>query len=175
MLETLVASQPDHPGLAHYIIHAYDVPPLADGRSQAARRYATIAPSAPHALHMPSHTFTRVGYWQESIDTNIASRPRPRSARARPAKRCTRWTIWPTRTCRPAQDGAATATNTAPSRRAGDFPTPGTHFRMAYRTLPLVPEFPTFGPRLSSANGAGYRSRRPTLIQRPGMSTPVTS
>src|SRR5258706_68807 len=67
------ARQPDHPGLAHYIIHAYDLPPLADRALEAARRYAKIAPSAPHALHMPSHTFTRLGYWQESIDTNTAS------------------------------------------------------------------------------------------------------
>jgi hypothetical protein len=73
ILEGLVASQPDHPGLAHYIIHSYDVPPLADRAVEAARRYAKIAPAVPHALHMPSHTFTRVGYWQESIDTNIAS------------------------------------------------------------------------------------------------------
>jgi hypothetical protein len=73
MLETLIAQQPDHPGLAHYIIHSYDFPPLADRALAAARRYAKIAPSAPHALHMPSHTFTRLGYWQESIDTNIAS------------------------------------------------------------------------------------------------------
>ncbi|MBZ5555866.1 MAG: hypothetical protein LAO77_01190 [Acidobacteriia bacterium] len=73
LLEKLFAAHPDHPGLAHYIIHTYDVPPLADRALEAARRYATIAPSAPHALHMPSHTFTRVGYWQESIDTNIAS------------------------------------------------------------------------------------------------------
>jgi tetratricopeptide (TPR) repeat protein len=73
ILEKLWADQPQHPGLAHYIIHAYDHPPLAGRALEAARRYATIAPSAPHALHMPSHTFTRVGYWQESIDTNIAS------------------------------------------------------------------------------------------------------
>jgi len=73
MLEELIAGQPDHPGLAHYIIHAYDAPPLADRALAAARRYAKIAPSAPHALHMPSHTFTRLGYWQESIDTNVAS------------------------------------------------------------------------------------------------------
>ena len=73
ILETIIASQPDHPGLSHYIIHSYDVPPLADRALEAARRYAKIAPSAPHALHMPSHTFTRVGSWQESIDTNIAS------------------------------------------------------------------------------------------------------
>jgi hypothetical protein len=73
MLEALIAAQPDHPGLAHYIIHSYDVPPLADRALTAARRYAGIAPVAPHALHMPSHTFTRVGAWQESIDANIAS------------------------------------------------------------------------------------------------------
>jgi tetratricopeptide (TPR) repeat protein len=73
ILERLIARQPDHPGLAHYIIHSYDFPPLADRALEAARRYAKIAPSAPHALHMPSHTFTRLGYWQESIDTNVAS------------------------------------------------------------------------------------------------------
>jgi hypothetical protein len=73
MLEQLSTQQPDHPGLAHYIIHSYDVPPLASRALDAARRYAKIAPSAPHALHMPSHTFTRVGSWQESIDTNILS------------------------------------------------------------------------------------------------------
>jgi hypothetical protein len=73
ILEPLFAKYPDHPGLAHYIIHSYDVPPLAPKALDAARRYAAIAPSAPHALHMPSHTFTRVGSWQESIDTNIAS------------------------------------------------------------------------------------------------------
>lgn len=73
ILEAIAAGQPDHPGLSHYIIHSYDVPPLAHRALEAARRYAKIAPSAPHALHMPSHTFTRVGSWQESIDTNIAS------------------------------------------------------------------------------------------------------
>lgn len=73
MLEKLFATQPDHPGLAHYIIHSYDYPPLADRALEAARRYAAIAPDSPHARHMPSHTFTRVGYWQESIDANIAS------------------------------------------------------------------------------------------------------
>ena len=73
ILEGLFATDPEHPGLAHYIIHAFDHPPLAARGLQAARRYATIAPSAPHALHMPSHTFTRVGSWQESIDTNIQS------------------------------------------------------------------------------------------------------
>ena len=73
ILEGLIEKYPDHPGLAHYIIHSYDVPALADHALVAARRYAAIAPSAPHALHMPSHTFTRVGSWQESIDTNIAS------------------------------------------------------------------------------------------------------
>ena len=73
MLDELFKKDPDHPGLAHYIIHAFDHPPLAARALQAARAYATIAPAAPHALHMPSHTFTRVGSWQESIDTNIQS------------------------------------------------------------------------------------------------------
>jgi hypothetical protein len=73
VLEPLFAKYPDHPGLAHYIIHAYDVPPLAPKALNAARRYAAIAPSAPHALHMPSHTFTRVGSWDESIESNLRS------------------------------------------------------------------------------------------------------
>ncbi len=73
MLEKLWAAQPEHPGIAHYLIHSYDVPALAPKAIEAARRYATIAPDAPHALHMPSHTFTRLGYWQDSIDTNILS------------------------------------------------------------------------------------------------------
>jgi tetratricopeptide (TPR) repeat protein len=73
ILEELFAQEPEHPGLAHYIIHAYDVPPLAARALVAAQRYSVIAPDAPHALHMPSHTFTRVGYWQDSIDSNLAA------------------------------------------------------------------------------------------------------
>jgi len=73
ILEKLFQKEPSHPGLAHYIIHAYDVPALAAQALIAARRYSKIAPDAPHALHMPSHTFTRLGYWQESIDSNIAA------------------------------------------------------------------------------------------------------
>jgi hypothetical protein len=73
ILEQEFKRQPEHPGLAHYIIHSFDVPPLAPRALDAARRYATIAPDAAHALHMPSHTFTRVGYWKESIDANLAS------------------------------------------------------------------------------------------------------
>ena len=73
LLEKLFEEQPSHPGLAHYIIHTYDVPALAGRALVAARRYSEIAPDAPHALHMPSHTFTRTGYWQESINSNIAA------------------------------------------------------------------------------------------------------
>jgi len=73
ILEKLFEQEPDHPGLAHYIIHTYDVPPLAGRALKAARRYSEIAPDAPHALHMPSHTFTRIGYWQDSIDSNVAA------------------------------------------------------------------------------------------------------
>jgi tetratricopeptide (TPR) repeat protein len=73
ILEPLYKKFPNHPGLAHYIIHAYDVPALADRALPAARAYADIAPSVPHALHMPSHTFTRAGLWKESVATNIKS------------------------------------------------------------------------------------------------------
>lgn len=73
ILEPLYKRMPNHPGLAHYIIHAYDVPALAAKALPAARAYADIAPSVPHALHMPSHTFTRVGEWQESVETNLRS------------------------------------------------------------------------------------------------------
>jgi len=73
ILEPLWLKQPNHPGLAHYIIHTYDYPALADKARAAAERYAIIAPSAAHALHMPSHTFTRVGMWQESVDANNRS------------------------------------------------------------------------------------------------------
>jgi tetratricopeptide (TPR) repeat protein len=73
ILQTVFAEQPDHPGVAHYLIHSYDFPPIAQKGLDAARRYAKIAPSAPHALHMPAHIFTRVGDWQDSIDTNRLS------------------------------------------------------------------------------------------------------
>ena len=73
ILEPLSAKYPDHPGVAHYLIHSYDYPPIAEKGLKAAKRYAEIAPSAPHALHMPSHIFTRVGAWQESVATNQRS------------------------------------------------------------------------------------------------------
>jgi hypothetical protein len=73
ILEKIFVEQPEHPGVAHYIIHAYDYPPLADLALDAARRYARIAPDSPHALHMPSHIFTRLGLWEESIESNLAS------------------------------------------------------------------------------------------------------
>ena len=73
ILEKLLQKEPNHPGLAHYIIHTYDVPALAGRALGAAQRYSEIAPDSPHALHMPSHTFTRMGYWQDSIKSNIAA------------------------------------------------------------------------------------------------------
>jgi tetratricopeptide (TPR) repeat protein len=73
ILEKVFAEQPNHPGVAHYLIHSYDYPPIAHKGLDAARRYAAIAPSSAHARHMPSHVFTRVGAWQESIDSNRAS------------------------------------------------------------------------------------------------------
>lgn len=73
ILEKVFVQQPNHPGVTHFIIHAYDFPPIADQGLSAARRYASIAPDSPHALHMPSHIFSRVGQWQESIATNVRS------------------------------------------------------------------------------------------------------
>ena len=73
LLEKVSTEQPDHPGVAHYLIHSYDFPPIAGRGLPAARRYASVAPAAPHAQHMPSHIFTRVGAWQESIDSNRAA------------------------------------------------------------------------------------------------------
>jgi tetratricopeptide (TPR) repeat protein len=73
ILEPIWQRQPQHPGVAHYLIHLYDYPPIADKGLTAALRYAKIAPNAPHAQHMPSHIFTRVGYWKESIAANLAS------------------------------------------------------------------------------------------------------
>jgi hypothetical protein len=73
VLEPVFKKYPEHPGAAHYLIHSYDYPPIAAKGLDAARRYAAIAPSAPHALHMPSHIFTRVGYWKDSVDSNRAA------------------------------------------------------------------------------------------------------
>src|SRR5579863_1908752 len=73
VLETLFKVEPDHPGVAHYLIHSYDKPQLAQLGLPAAQRYAKIAPAAPHALHMPSHIFARLGLWQDDINSNLAS------------------------------------------------------------------------------------------------------
>jgi Tetratricopeptide repeat len=71
ILEPIALRQPQHPGVSHYLIHLYDYPPIAEKGLDAARRYAKIAPAAAHAQHMPSHIFTRVGYWSESIASNV--------------------------------------------------------------------------------------------------------
>ena len=73
LLEPIFATQPEHPGAAHYLIHSYDYPPLANDGLSAARRYSKIAPGAAHAQHMPSHIFTRVGDWQASVEANKIS------------------------------------------------------------------------------------------------------
>jgi tetratricopeptide (TPR) repeat protein len=73
ILQKLFKEKPNHPGIAHYVIHTYDYPEIAQSALSTARRYAEIAPASAHAQHMPSHIFTRLGLWQESIDTNINS------------------------------------------------------------------------------------------------------
>lgn len=83
LLESLAEKNPDHPGIPHYLIHAYDYPSLAGKGLEAAKRYAEIAPWVPHALHMPSHIYTRMGMWKESIDANQASAEAARDYAAR--------------------------------------------------------------------------------------------
>jgi tetratricopeptide (TPR) repeat protein len=73
ILEPLDRKYPDHPGITHYLIHSYDFAPIAKKGVPAANKYAKIAPSAPHAQHMPSHIYSMVGMWQESIDSNLSS------------------------------------------------------------------------------------------------------
>jgi len=73
ILKVLFAKEPRHPGVAHYLIHAADTPELAHEGLEAAQRYAEIAPSSAHALHMPSHIFSRLGLWKDSVDSNLAS------------------------------------------------------------------------------------------------------
>jgi tetratricopeptide (TPR) repeat protein len=79
ILEPLWKREPQHPGIAHYLIHAYDSTELAQRGLAFARAYAKIAPSAPHALHMPSHIFTRLGLWEDSVASNIAARAAARA------------------------------------------------------------------------------------------------
>jgi tetratricopeptide (TPR) repeat protein len=74
ILDPLFAQHPDHPGIAHYIIHACDNPQMAQQGLAAARRYASIAPASPHALHMPGHIFARLGLWPDDVQSNLASR-----------------------------------------------------------------------------------------------------
>jgi tetratricopeptide (TPR) repeat protein len=87
ILNGILPDTPKHPGVAHYLIHSFDYPTLAELALPAARSYAKIAPSSPHALHMPSHIFTRLALWNESIDSNLASRAaaRERMKRLSPA------------------------------------------------------------------------------------------
>lgn len=86
ILAPLFARHPDHPGVAHYLIRSYDYPPLAPLGLEAANRYAQIAPPTPHALHLPSRIFTRIGYWRDSIAANAAS-----AAAADPGRRLHAW------------------------------------------------------------------------------------
>jgi tetratricopeptide (TPR) repeat protein len=83
ILNDVLARNPDHPGVAHYLIHSFDYPSLAELALPAARRYASIAPGSAHAQHMPSHIFTRLGLWDESIKSNLAAEA---AARAQAAK-----------------------------------------------------------------------------------------
>lgn len=83
ILNRVLPEEPEHPGVAHYLIHSFDYPDLAELALPAARVYAKLAPGSPHALHMPSHIFTRLGLWDESISSNLASAEKARTHLAR--------------------------------------------------------------------------------------------
>src|SRR5678816_3635006 len=73
ILDKLLPQVPEHPGTWHFLIHAYDFPPLAEKGFAAAKRYAELAPAAPHARHMPSHIYSMVGMWEGSIASNLSA------------------------------------------------------------------------------------------------------
>jgi tetratricopeptide (TPR) repeat protein len=83
ILNRILTSEPQHPGVTHYLIHGYDFPALAHLALPAARSYAKLAPASAHAQHMPSHIFTRLGLWQESIESNIDARASAKAYAAR--------------------------------------------------------------------------------------------
>ena len=83
ILEKIAATQPEHPGVLHYLIHTYDYPPLAQRALDSANKYASVAPAAQHAQHMPSHTYSMLGLWQQSVDSNMKSRVRAQEQAAR--------------------------------------------------------------------------------------------
>jgi hypothetical protein len=148
ILEKVLVEEPNHPGVAHYIIHSYDSAAFAGRALPAARSYAKIAPSAPHALHMPGHIFTRLGLWQESIDSNRTSAEAGIAYSAKTAsgtRPCTRSTISSTPTSRRA----------ATSRRSG-WPTRWRRcarpIRRVFPPLMRSPPFRRVSP-LSSAAG----------------------
>ena len=96
ILEPIFKRQPRHPGVAHYLIHLYDYPPIAEKGLDAAKRYAEIAPAAPHAQHMPSHIFTRVGYWKEFDRLQRRLGARRQGRQGVHTTSCMPWTIWST-------------------------------------------------------------------------------
>ena len=106
ILEPISKRLPQHPGVTHYLIHLYDYPETAQKGLDAANRYAKIAPAAPHAQHMPSHIYTRVGYWNELIASNDVSRRRRRGPTRRPEISCTDKTIWSMPICSSARTSA---------------------------------------------------------------------
>ena len=83
ILEKIAATQPEHPGVLHYLIHTYDYTPLAQRALDAANKYADVAPAAPHAQHMPSHTYSMLGLWPQSVESNVKSRARAQEQAAR--------------------------------------------------------------------------------------------
>ena len=126
LLEPIFAKQPEHPGAAHYLIHSYDYPPLAAQGLPAAQRYSKIAPAAAHAQHMPSHIFTRVGAWSDSVAANTASAKADTAAGPQHAARLRLHGLCPS------ADGAGPRGAAASATARSAIAKPPDHFAAAY-------------------------------------------
>ena len=146
ILNEIFTEQPDHPGVAHYLIHSYNSAPLAELGLPAAICYSKIAPSVPHALHMPSHIFTRLGKWQESVDANRASLAaaqdyalRHYGAGVAGISRCMPWTISNTLTCsfgKTMPQSSSSTMSTPSARRCQRRSPPLMQWRPSQRAMP---------------------------------------
>ena len=167
ILETGPRLQPDHPGALHYLIHSYDYTPLAQRALSAANKYAGIAPAAQHAQHMPAHTYSMLGLWAQSVESNTKSRASAREplpgfgqGRQTQANRTTS-ILWSTPSCKWGRSNARnrSATTTTPSRSSGTKLWLMHWFSPRFRAPKLGKK-----PRRSNREAASFRKLGPSLI-----------
>jgi len=170
VLYPLLRENPHHPGIAHYIIHACDNPRMAEQGLTAARRYASIAPGVPHALHMPSHIFARLGLWQEDIRSNLASKAAAQRLHASAENRLHAMEFLEYAYLQTGQDDAARAlVQEASMVRAADVnPAYPDYYEIVQARLPALLAIETQdwsqAARLQPVAGAGAHSQGLTLL-----------